>query len=131
SDQKLLFKLLKPLLDLDLQTDFSIKTVSIKEAAEYFGTGSYARPLFFYNQSDFNFELLPEDAIDTIIYHMSLLDETQSYHKTEMDALGGNFSKISPNATAFPSRSAIYWLQYTSLWNTQDEADKNIAWLDN
>ena len=131
SDQKLLFKLIKPLIDLGLHTDLSIKTVSLKEAAEYFTQGSYARPLFFYNKSDFNFEPLPDKAIDIIIYHMSLLDQTQSYHKTEIDALGGNFGKIPSDATAFPSRSAIHWFQYTSLWDTTDQEEKNVTWLKN
>ena len=131
SDQKLLIKLLKPLIDLNLQTGFSIKTMSLTESAQYFGQGSYARPLFFYNQSDFNFNPLPDSAIDIIIYHMSLLDACQSHNKTEIDALGGNFSEIPSDATAFPSRSAIHWLQYTSLWDTSDQEPKSVEWLKN
>jgi len=129
SDLKLLIKLIKPLLDLNLQTNLSIKTMSVKESYEYFGQGSYARPLFFYNKSDFNFDLLSDEAIDTIIYYMSLLNKSQTHHKTEIDALGGNFSSIASEATAFPSRKAIHWLQYTSLWDTSDEQDPNIEWL--
>jgi hypothetical protein len=129
SDEKLLFKLIKPLLNLGLHISLSIKTITLEESYQYFGQGSYARPLFFYNQSDFNFELLPEKAIDIIIHYMSLLDITQSHHKTEMNALGGNFSKVPSDATAFPSRSAIYWLQYASLWDVSTEAEKNIEWL--
>jgi hypothetical protein len=129
SDQELLIELIKPLLDLNLQTDFSIKTASLTEAAKYFGQGSYARPLFFYNKSDFNFNQLPDEAIDTIIYYMGLLNKNQTHNKTEIDALGGNFSKIPSNATAFPSRSAIYWLQYTSLWDIPEQQESSMAWL--
>ena len=131
SDQKLLLKLIKPLLDLGIHTDLSIKTVALKESYEYFAEGSYARPLFFYNQSYFNFDMLSDEAMDTIIYHMGLLDESQSYHKTEIDALGGNFSKIPSDATAFPSRSAIHWLQFTSLWTVQEQEKSNVKWLSN
>ena len=131
SDKKLLFELLTPLIELGLHIDFSIKTMSQKESSEYFGQSSYARPLFFYNKSDFNFEPLCEGAIDTIVHHMGLLDEFQSYHKTEIDALGGNFANIPPDATAFPSRSAIHWLQYTSLWDTSDQENINMTWLKN
>ena len=131
SDQKILLDLIKPLLKPGIHTNFFIKSMTLKESAEYFGQGSYSRPFFSYNKSDFNFKQLPEAAIDTIIYHMSLLDETQSHHKTEIDALGGNFSKIPSDATAFPSRSAIYWLQYTSLWDTSDQEKINKRWLKN
>ncbi len=129
SDKEILIKLLEPLTSLRLHTDISIKTVNLVESSQYFGQGSYARPLFFYNKSDFNFEPLTEKAIDTIIYYMSLLDQSQTYHKTEINALGGYFSKISSDATAFPSREAIHWIQYTSLWDTSDEQDPNIHWL--
>src|SRR5271154_4796201 len=59
SDQKLLFKLLQPLISLGLHTELSIKTMNLKGAAEYFAQGTYARPFFFYNLSDFNFKILP------------------------------------------------------------------------
>lgn len=131
SDRKKMFKLLEPLIRLNLHNDFSIKTMTAMEAAEYFGQGSYARPLFFYNKSDFNFEPLPCSAIDVIIHHMSLLDKTQTYNKTEIDALGGNFSTVPSDATAFPSRKAIYWLQYTSLWDIQEQQKPSMEWLNN
>lgn len=131
SDQKKLFKLIKPLLNLNIHTSLSIKTVSLEEGYKYFGEGSYGRPLFFYNLSDFNFEPLPDKAIDIIIHHMEMLDERQSYHKTEINALGGNFSKIPSDATAFPSRSAIHWIQYTSLWDVSCEEKENVLWLNN
>lgn len=129
SDQKLLYELIKPLIDLNLHTLLSIKTMSLNGAAQYFAQGTYARPLFFYNKSDFGFDPLPDKAIDTIIYYMSLLNQTQSFNKTEINALGGNFAQIPSDATAFPSRSAIYWFQYTSLWDTSDQEDKNVDWL--
>lgn len=129
SDQKKLFRLLEPLIVLGLHTNISIKTVTLKESYQFFGQGSYARPLFFYNKSDFNFNFLPDKAIDTIIYHMSLLDETQTFHKTEINSLGGNFSKIRSNNTAFPSRKAICWLQYTSLWDISIQEKHNVDWL--
>jgi len=131
SDQKLLFKLIKPLVDLGIHTSLSIKHLTLQESAQYFGQGSYARPLFFYNKSDFNFRPLPEKAIDIIIYHMSLLDKSQSYNKTEINALGGNFSKFSSDSTAFPSRKAIHWLQYTSLWDISYQEKQSVAWLKN
>jgi len=129
SDQKLLFKLIKPLIDLNLHTKLSIKTMTLNESAQYFAQGSYARPLFFYNQSDFGFEPLSLAAIDTIIKYMSMLTQYQSFHKTEINSLGGNFGKIPANATAFPSRSALYWLQYTSLWDESDQQKMNVDWL--
>lgn len=126
-----MYALLKPLRKLKLHTQLSIRSVSLSEAAKYFGQGSYARPLFFYNKSDFNFDYLPDAAIDIVIYNMSLLNKNQSYHKTEIDALGGNFSRIASDATAFPSRKALHWIQYTSLWDTQDEEKENVDWLKN
>jgi len=129
TDQKILRDLIEPLLKPNTHTNFMIKTMNLKEAAQYFGQGSYARPLFFYNQSYFNFKPLSKSAIDTIIYHMGLLNENQSHHKTEIDSLGGNFGKISPKATAFPSRSAIHWFQFTSLWDTSDQEKPNVEWL--
>lgn len=131
SDQKLLYELIKPLIDLDIHTALTIKTLTLEESAQYFGQGSYARPLFFYNLSDFNFDFLPEKAIDIIIYNMSLLTKYQTYNKTEINALGGNFSKIPSNATAFPSRSAIHWLQYTSLWDVSEQEKESEKWLNN
>lgn len=128
-DQKELFKLLKPLRNLGLHTELSIKTMTLTESAQYFCQGSYARPLFFYNRSDFNFKPLPEEAIDIIIHHMGLLQEHQSFHKTEIDALGGNFATLP--SSAFPSRDAIHWFQYTSLWDAQPEGPENIHWLNN
>ena len=129
-DQKKLFKLIKPLLDLDLQTNISIKTMSLQEAAQYFGQGSYARPLFFYNKSYFNFRFLSSEAIDTIIHFMGLLDQTQSHHKTEVDALGGYFGSVDSRSTAFPARDAIHWFQFTSLWDVTEEEKENKAWMD-
>ncbi len=129
SDKKLLLTLIKPLLILGLHTNLSIKTMSIKESAQYFGQGSYSRPLFFKNKSDFNFDPLPDAAIDIIINYMSLLDASQSHNKTEINALGGNFAKVSDKATAFPSRSAKHWIQYTSLWDTTDQQEKSELWI--
>jgi hypothetical protein len=129
SDQKLLLKLIEPLISLGLHNKISIKTMTLKESAQYFGEGSYGRPLFFDNKSDFNFDFLPDKAIDIIIYYMGLLKKNQSFNKTEINALGGNFSKISSNSTAFPSRKAIHWLQYTSLWDVSSEEDESISWL--
>ena len=131
SDQKLLFELLKPIRKLCLHTAFSIKTMTLQEAAKYFGEGGFARPLFFYNKSDFNFEPIPDEAIDIIIHFMGLLRPDQSFNKTEIDALGGNFSRIPSNATAFPSRKAIHWIQYTSLWDVQQQEDESVSWLKN
>ena len=127
-DRVTLQELLAPLLDLNLHTSFELNTKTLREAAEMYGAGSYARPLFFYNRSDFAFRRLPDAAIDVIIKHMSLLDQTQDFHKTEIDALGGNFAHFPP--TSFPYRSATQWIQYTSLWATQTEAPANIQWLD-
>jgi len=129
-DKALLIELLKPLLDLKLHSNFTIQSMNLKEASKYFGEGSYARPLFFYNKSHFNFNPLPDEAIDVMIYHMGLLKKTQSFHKTEMDALGGNFSKNSSDSTAFPWRDAIHWFQFTSLWDISEEEEENRAWLD-
>lgn len=129
--QKSLFDLLKPLLELNLHSNISIKTMNLVEASEYFGQGSYGRPLFFNNKSDFNFAPLSDAAIDIIIHYMSLLNEKQSYNKTEINALGGNFGKIASHSTAFPSRSAIHWLQYTSLWDVQNEEKMSVDWLNN
>ena len=130
-DKAKLYNLIKCLIDLGIHTDISVKTVNLTESYRYFGQGSYARPLFFYNQSDFSFEPLSEQAINTIIYHMSLLDKTQSHHKTEINALGGHFGEIKSDETAFVSRSAICWLQYTSLWDTSDQEEPNTLWLKN
>lgn len=130
ADQKLLFELIQPLVKLGLHSTLSIKTQTLNEAAEYFTQGSYARPLFFHNKSDFNFRPLPDQAIDTIIYFMGLLNRTQTHNKTEIDALAGNFAKIPSDATAFPSRKAIHWFQYTSLWDTTEQTFEGTKWLD-
>jgi FAD/FMN-containing dehydrogenase len=126
-DQERLYELIQPFIALGLHNSISIKTLSLLDAAKYYGKGSYARPVLFYNQSEFNFAPLTEEAMDTIVYHMDKLTIKQSFFSTEIDSLGGNFAKI--DSSAFASRDALMWIQFTSAWDFVEDSEENISWL--
>ena len=46
------------------------------------------------------------------------------------DTYGGQIGRIPENATAFPHRNAMFVIQYLSYWEKDEDADKNIRWIE-
>jgi hypothetical protein len=66
-----------------------------------------------------SFDRLDDDVIDTIVQRAS----EQTWQGTGFDIhhMGGAYSRVSEEATAFPSRSARFWLNIYGFWG--DPAD--------
>jgi FAD/FMN-containing dehydrogenase len=45
-------------------------------------------------------------------------------------AHGGSISLVPRNATAFPHRKALFAIQYQASWTQDEEACKNIQWIE-
>jgi len=73
-----------------------------------------------------NFTDISEGAIDTIIEYAGKLPSPQC--EIFIAALGGQTSRVAPDAMAYSSRDAKYILNVHTRWETADEDQKCIDW---
>jgi FAD/FMN-containing dehydrogenase len=70
---------------------------------------------------------LDDAAISTIVEHAGRL--TSRGTAADIHHFGGGFARVPEDATAFPNRSAEYWLNIYGFWpDSADDADR-IAWV--
>jgi FAD/FMN-containing dehydrogenase len=73
-----------------------------------------------------SFERLDDAMIDTIVAQGGA---QQSGTAADLHHMGGAFGRVAEDATAFPNRSAQYWLNVYGFWRNADEDAARIAWV--
>ncbi|HEX3427195.1 MAG TPA: FAD-binding oxidoreductase [Candidatus Limnocylindrales bacterium] len=74
-----------------------------------------------------SFSRLDDAAIETIVDHCG----AQTWYGTAADLhhMGGAFGRVPEEETAFPDRSAQFWLNVYGFWPSPDEDAARIAWV--
>jgi hypothetical protein len=80
------------------------------------------------NSSAYVLEPLSRTALDLLI--CNLKNAPGPNNRVSFAAYGGSISLVPRNATAFPHRKALFAIQYQSYWTQDEEACKNIQWIE-
>jgi FAD/FMN-containing dehydrogenase len=74
-----------------------------------------------------SFEALDDGAIDALIDRVS----AQTWFGTAADLhhMGGAFGRVAEDDTAFPNRSAQYWLNIYGFWPSASDDEERVAWV--
>jgi len=73
-----------------------------------------------------NFTKLSEGAIDTVIEFAGALPSPQC--EIFIGALGGQTTRVAPEAMAYSSRDAHYVMNVHGRWESADDDERGIAW---
>ncbi len=71
------------------------------------------------------FDELSTATIEAIADHVGRLSAGSA---ADIHHMGGAFARVPEDATAFPDRSARYWLNIYGFWSEPAEDDARIAW---
>lgn len=82
----------------------------------------------FKNTSAYQMELFPDEAIETMVRHLSASRNPATL--VQFDGMGGAVSDVPVRATAFPHRRARASLQYQAYWERPGEAAENVRWVE-
>ncbi len=123
---ELLWPLLAPLLAVGSPSTPSVATMPYMSAAEQLA-GPGASHATFKNASAFANEPLSPEAIATLIDWLRVAPSPANL--VGFFPLGGAIGRVSPKATAFPHRAALFDLQYQAYWHDPAEADADLNWL--
>jgi len=94
----------------------------------HFFAGQQVKQERFKNSSAYAYEPLSDAALGVLIHHLKTAPGTANL--VSFDAYGGSIGLVPINATAFVHRKALFVLQYQSYWTQDEEADKNIHWIE-
>ena len=74
-----------------------------------------------------SFSRLDDRMIDTLVEHLG----AQTWFGTAADLhhMGGAYGRVAEDATAFPNRSAEYWLNIYGFWDNPADDAARIAWV--
>ena len=73
-----------------------------------------------------NLTQLSDDMLDTVIEYAGKLPSPHS--DIFFGLIGGQASRVAPNATAYAQRDALYAMNVHGRWETASEDDKGISW---
>jgi len=73
-----------------------------------------------------NFAELKDEAIDLVIKYVSYLPSPHT--EIFFGLIGGQASRVSPDATAYSQRDALWACNVHGRWETAEEDKKGIAW---
>lgn len=65
--------------------------------------------------------------LDTLIDHCGA--QTRVGTAADLHHMGGAFGRVAEDATAFPDRSALAWLNIYGFWAEASEDAENVAWV--
>jgi FAD/FMN-containing dehydrogenase len=69
---------------------------------------------------------LPDEAVDTIVEHLSLATSPLCYF--ELDPMGGAVAQVGEDDTAFAHRAAAYLYQANAMWSQGEDGAAHISW---
>ena len=74
-----------------------------------------------------SFSRLDDQMIDTLVEHLG----AQTWYGTAADLhhMGGAYGRVAEDATAFPNRSAEYWLNIYGFWDNPADDAARSAWV--
>lgn len=121
-DREVLLKLLE--FPISLSVSYELKRVTYTDAVRHYSSPN--PNYFFQNRSAFFSKPLDNEGISIIEKY---LDSAKAGMGYEINAMGGNFSKIAPSETAFPWRDAIMWMEFRSGWRDPLLGKEHIAWV--
>lgn len=86
------------------------------------------------SKSDYFTHLLPRQGIDLLVKAITDCQTSPTLGEggIGIDAFGGAINRVSPDATAFVHRNALFSIQYAATWNANDPASivaENHTWL--
>lgn len=73
-----------------------------------------------------SFDRLDEATIETIINGAARIPSTRT--GVDIHQLGGAFARVPEDATAFPNRTARYWLNIYAVWDDPAEDESGRSW---
>jgi FAD/FMN-containing dehydrogenase len=118
--------LLEPLLRIGTPGAPVIQSLPYITAVEQFA-GPAIASVSFKNASSLAYELLPAEAIATLVEHLRAAPFASDL--VGFFPLGGSIATIDPAATAFVHRRALFDLQYQTYWWDEAAAPASIAWV--
>lgn len=129
-----LHQLLEPLLQLKPREQ-KVKSLPYLEGLKFFTGdpepdwmaywhGSHRK---FKNTSAFAYELLSDEAIETIRRHLEKSPAPDNL--VQFETLGGAVSRLPVDATAFPHRAAQFSLQYQAYWDDDGVEKEHLDWV--
>lgn len=121
-------QLLQPVQEVIEPKTVEFHTLTWIEAVRLFA-GRPIKQEKFKNSSAYVYEPLSDAALDVL--EQNLLNPLGSANLAALDSYGGNIGRISPTATAFPHRKALFVFQYQSYWQEGGEETQNIQWIEN
>ncbi len=74
-----------------------------------------------------SFDRFDSLMIDTLVEHCGA--QTWVGTAADLHHMGGAFGRVAEDATAFPSRSARYWLNIYGFWPDAEQDAARIAWV--
>ncbi|WP_102348452.1 FAD-dependent oxidoreductase [Bacillus sp. Marseille-P3661] len=120
--------LLQPLLDSGSPTDVFIKEVPYIEAVKFFDEPSGNVPAYRKRSGSFLERKFPEKAI--LIMKNFLANAPNKNATIWHQSLGGKAAMPESFDSAFYYRNAIIAQEYNSTWNSPQEENQNIRWVE-
>ena len=74
-----------------------------------------------------SFDRLDDERIDVLIEHCGA--QTWVGTAADLHHMGGAFGRVAEDATAFPNRSAMFWLNIYGFWPDASDDAARIAWV--
>jgi len=126
-------KLIQPLLHFKpVQFEWK-QAISPIQVSEYFGTGSYARPIYQDTKHNIAYEYLPKTYFLMLVEACLNIAPEDTFTKINLMSFGGAVKDVPDTATAFPHRKAKYWIFYSAVWGIPSEKEqvRNVTWVTN
>lgn len=102
-----------------------LKKVSYADAArEFAGTGRWLP--FTKVKNGFVNKPFPHKALEIIAKYMKLGSGKSIF---ELNALGGKFNEVHPNATAFVHRDSLFWFLLNAHWSDDLSGPSELEWV--
>ncbi|KPV56086.1 hypothetical protein QJ48_29575 [Paenibacillus sp. A3] len=120
-------RLMQPMQQAVPPRTAEFRTMTWIEAAHKFA-GMPVRQDTFKNSSAYAYEPLSDAALDVLIRHLQTTPGAGEL--VAFDAYGGSIKRMSPEATAFVHRNALFVIQYQSYWGQNSEASPHIQWVE-
>jgi len=121
----------KPLFDfnpIDFEWNYAKTPLQV---TEYFGRAGYARPFYQDTKHNIANDFLPKEYFSALVNACYNIDKRDSFTKINLTSFGGAMAKVPVTDTAFPHRTAKYWIFYSAVWGIPSEVEqvRNIAWV--
>ncbi len=119
--------ILRPLQENTQPKSVELQTMTWIEAVHMYA-GIPQEQALFKNTSAYVSEPLSNAALDVL--NRNLGKAPGPTNRVSFAAYGGAINRVPTMATAFPHRKTMFAIQYQSYWTQDEEACKNIRWIE-